>query len=152
MDATKITLLVIVGAVVLVLYGRLESRRRKARIEAVFAGRERLTPEQFYERYFQEKGVPFSIVSGVRKILEEQLGADLACMSAEDDFSRNLQFFWAFDDMADVAIVEALESHFDVSITDAEAAGTHTVKDIISLIHSKGPGGDAAPVSDFKEI
>jgi hypothetical protein len=64
------TLLVIVG-VVLVLCGALENRRRKARIEAVFAGRERLSPEQFYERYFQEKGVPFLIVSGVRQILEE---------------------------------------------------------------------------------
>jgi acyl carrier protein len=148
----KIALLIIVGVVVLVLFGKLESRRRKARIETSFAGRERLTSEQFYERYFKETGVPFSIVSGVRKVLEEQLGADLACMSAEDDFSRNLKFFWAFDDMADVAIVEALESHFNVSITDAEAARTHTVSDIVSLIHSKGLGGNATPVSDFREI
>jgi acyl carrier protein len=145
------TLLVIVG-VVLVLCGALENRRRKARIEAVFAGRERLSPEQFYERYFQEKGVPFLIVSGVRQILEEQLGADLACMSAEDDFSGNLQFFLSFNDTADIEIVEALESHFEVSITDAEAAGTHTVSDIVSLIHSKRPNGEAAPVSDSKEI
>lgn len=148
----KIALLIIVGIVVIVLVCKLESRRRKARIEAAFAGRERLTSEQFYERYFKEAGVPFSVVSGVRKVLEEELGADLARMSAEDDFSRNLKFFWAFDDMADVAIVKALESHFDVSVTDAEAADTHTVSDIVSLIHSKELGSNAAPVSDLKKI
>ena len=70
----KIALFIIVGAVVLVLFGKLENRRRKTRIEAAFAGRERLTSEQFYEKYFKETGVPFSIVSGVRKVLEEQLG------------------------------------------------------------------------------
>ncbi len=73
----------------------------------------------------------------MRKILEDELDADLSRLSVEDDFSQNLSFFWAYDSMADVEIVTRLEEEFRIKITDAEAGRTHTVEDIVNLVWNK---------------
>jgi acyl carrier protein len=116
---------------------RLDDHRKNRRIEAAFAGRERLSPELFYARFFADNGIPCHVVQGVREILEEQLGADMSRLTDKDDFSKNLRFFWEFDSMADVEIICALEDRFSIRIEDAEAERTRTVRDMIDLVCGK---------------
>jgi len=116
---------------------RRESREKGKNVKEAFAGRESLTPEAFYDRYFLGIGVAPEVVFGIRKILEEQLGADMSRLRAEDDFSKNLSFFWDFDSMANVEIVLALEEHFQIKIADPEAEKTHTVSELVQLVSGK---------------
>lgn len=112
-------------------------RAKEKMVQAAFFGREPLTPEMFYERYFLGLGVAREVVVGIRSILEEQLGADMSCLRAEDDFSRNLSFFWDFDSMASVEVVLAIEEHFRIDIADAEVESTYTVLDLVYLVSRK---------------
>ena len=73
----------------------------------------------------------------IRKILEEQLDADMSRLRAEDDFSKNLSFFWDFDSMANVEIVLAIEKHFQIKIADPEAEKIHTVSELVRLVSNK---------------
>ena len=127
----------IVAATAVVGLGWRESRSKEKKVQEAFAGRESLTPEAFYDRYFLGMGVAPEIVSGIRKILEEELGADMSRLRAEDDFSKNLSFFWDFDSMADVELVLAIEEYFQIKITDPEAEKTNTVSELVQLVSSK---------------
>ena len=133
---------VIVVLLAIAIY--LESWQKKKTVEAAFSGRTPLESEQFYDRYFKEKGVPFHIVAGIRAVLEEQLSADMSRLADTDDFSKNLNFFWDFDSMADVEIVCALEERFGIKISDNEAEKTHTVSDIVNLVCNKARAQRAA--------
>jgi len=128
---------IIALCIVVYFFSGNEEKKRLASIAAVFEGREPLTPEAFYEKYYKDKGVSAEVVFGVRKILEEQLDADLSKLSSSDDFSSNLNFFWSFDSMADVEIIIALEEVFGIKIEDSEAEKTCTVNDIIMLVANK---------------
>lgn len=114
-----------------------EARAKRKKIEEAFADRQPLDERAFYERYFESRGVPFFVVSKVRKILEDELEADLSRLSAKDDFKKNLSFFWQYDSMADVEVVVRLEEEFGIKITDAEAERTNTVEDLVNLIFIK---------------
>jgi acyl carrier protein len=112
-------------------------KQRANTIAAAFDGRESLSPEAFYDKFYRDKEVPVEVVLGVKKILEEHLDADLSKLSANDDFTKNLNFFWEFDSMANVEIVIALEEDFGIKIEDPEAEKTCTVDDIIMLVTGK---------------
>lgn len=114
-----------------------ESRAKKRKFAAAFAGRDQLDEQMFYERYFQARGVPAEVVVKVRRILEDVLGADMSRLEAEDDLTRNLSFFFQFDSMADVELVERLEEEFSIRIADAEAEQSRTVEDIVTLVWLK---------------
>jgi hypothetical protein len=58
---------------------------KAVKVAAAFAGREALAVDEFYARYFREKGIPLLVVEAVRKILEEQLGVDMSRLIAEDE-------------------------------------------------------------------
>ena len=118
-------------------FSRWESAQRKQKIKAAFAGRESRSPYQFYEAYFKHQGIHFEVVDGVRQILQEQLNADMSCLTDSDDFSKNLRFFWDYDSMSEVEIVCALEKRFGITLSDVEAANAHTVGDIVELVWSK---------------
>lgn len=77
----KILLGAAIVVVLIIILVCLESRRKTRKIEIAFSGRRPVKPEQFYDRYFKAKGIPFYIVDGVRIILEEQLSADIAVHS-----------------------------------------------------------------------
>lgn len=129
------------GAIALVAFVvwsvRRESRAKARKVRDTFAGREPLTPEAFYDCYFLGLGIAPEVVVGIRKILEEQLGADMSRLRAEDDFSKNLSFFWDFDSMADVELVLAIEEHFQIKIADPEAEKTHTISELVRLVSNK---------------
>jgi acyl carrier protein len=114
-----------------------ESKDKKKRYEAAFGGRKPLDEKTFYEEYFQSRGISAEVVIRVKHILEEVLQEDLSCLRAEDDFNRNLSFFFQYDSMADVEIVQRLEEEFDIEIGDKEAGDAHTIEDIINLVWTK---------------
>ena len=116
---------------------RRESSVKARKILETFSGRESLTPAAFYQRYFMKLGIAEEIVIGVREILEKQFDVDMSRLQAEDDFSKNLSFFYDFDSMADVELVLAIEAHFHIKISDVEAEKTHTVYELIQLISNK---------------
>lgn len=107
-------------------------------LNKAFAGREKLNDVDFYERYFKSKGVPFFIVQKIREILAEEFKADLSRLSAEDDFSKELSFFWELDSMSDVEIILRIEQEFQIKLT-AEDMPDHfrTVGGIVDLVWSK---------------
>ena len=131
-------------AILAVVVLRSESHQRNKKFEAVFSGREQLSIDQFYERYFKARGIPLHVVSGVRKIVEEQLLADMSRLTDTDDFSKNLNFFFDFDSMVDVEIVCALEKEFGIEISDEEAINTKTINDMMQLVCRKLEVKDAA--------
>ena len=133
----QLALLVAILIVIGIPFRLWESRAKKKRIEAAFAHRKPLDERTFYERYFQSRDVPAFVVIKVREVLEYELEADLSRLSAEDDFTRNISFFWDYDSLANVKIVEHLEEEFRIKITDAEAEKTHTVVDIVNLVWLK---------------
>jgi acyl carrier protein len=77
------------------------------------------------------------VVSKVRKILEDELYADLSRLAAKDDFSKNLSFFWQFESVANVEIVVRIEEEFEISIADPEAEQTQTVEELVNLVWRK---------------
>ena len=114
-----------------------ERENEKRARDRVFQGREALSDDTYYQRFFEKKGIPKYIAIGVRQVLSEQLQTDLSRLSSEDDFSTNLAFFFEYDSMVDVEIVCALENRFDISFSNEEAEGMRTISDIVQLVHSK---------------
>lgn len=112
-------------------------KTQKTELEIAFKGREPLTSNEFYSKYYKDKGIPFNVVNGVKHILETELDADLSRLSNKDDFSQNLNFFWDLDSLADVAIVVSLEKFFSIKIEDSEAESMHTIDDIIYSVTNK---------------
>ena len=58
-------------------------------------------------------------------------------MAASDDFSKNLKFFWDYDSIAKVEMVQRLEELFDIGITNEEAEQTRRVADLVKLVGEK---------------
>ena len=114
-----------------------DRKARKEKIDAAFFGREPLDEQTFYERYFRARGVPADVAVRIRRILEDELDADLSRLSAGDDFTRNLSFFWEYDSLTDVEIVMRIEEEFGVELTDAEVGRAHTVEEIVNLVWGK---------------
>ena len=123
--------LLIAGAILL------ESKNKRSKIDKAFAERESLTDEEFFEKYFSSRGVPKSVAKGVRRILAEQLGEDMARVSSSDNFTENLKFLFDSDSLVDVAIVQALEKEFHIKVSNTEAMAMHTVEDIVLGVASK---------------
>lgn len=131
-------LLLFLAMVALLLFDRrCSARTRKRQISHLFAGREPLTPQQFYERYFSASGIAPELVIAIRQILEQELETELPYLQPEDSFADNLRFLFEFDSMADVALVVALEEHFRIRIDDQEAQEARTVADLVQLVARK---------------
>ena len=136
----KIILTFLAGIVAAIAISRLpknEAAEKRQKIEEVFADRPQQSFSDFYTTFFKTSGVPEEVVVGVRKVLEEQLDADLTRLVDSDDFSKNLSFFWDFDSMADVEVVCALEQEFKIKISDKDAENSQTVKEIVELVWAK---------------
>ena len=131
-------LLLFLALVALLLFDRQRSDRvRKRRLNHLFTGRELLTPQLFYDRYFSASGIAPELVIAIRQIFEQELETELPYLQPEDSFADNLRFLFAFDSMADVALVVALEEHFRIRIDDQEAQEARTVADLVQLVARK---------------
>ena len=127
----------IIVLLIVVVVAVMEKKAKAKKLASVFSNRESLTIEAFYHRYYNLTDIPYSIVEGVIKILEEELDTDMSRLNVDDDFSQNLSFFWDYDSMANVEIICSLEEKFKIKILDKEAEETKTVNDIVNLVARK---------------
>jgi acyl carrier protein len=132
-----IILIIIALLVISVLSIRAEKKAKAKKLATVFADRESLSIDEFYQRHYSATDIPYPIVIGVINILAEQLDTDMSRLCIDDDFSKNLSFFWDYDSMANVEIICALEKKFNIQILDAEAEQTKTVNDLVTLVSRK---------------
>ena len=114
-----------------------ERQQKQQKLEQVLTGRESLDASQLWARYFRQDDIAPDTVAKIRQIFSEILGVDLSRIRDTDDFSKELAFFWDFDSMADVELIQALEQQFGITITDAEAEAMKTLKDIVLTVHAK---------------
>jgi len=119
--------------------GERERKQKQQKLEQVFAGREPLDDSQLWEHYFRQHGVAPETVAKIRQVFSEILEADLSRIRDTDDFSKELAFFWDFDSLAAVELVQALEDRFGIAIGDAEAREMKTLRDIVLTVHDKIP-------------
>jgi acyl carrier protein len=73
------------------------------------------------------------IVSQVKNIISEQLGADLSAVTETASFVDDL----GADSLDTVELVMKLEEKFDLEIPDEDAEKIRTVKDAIDYIEKK---------------
>jgi acyl carrier protein len=114
-----------------------EKQKKDKLITEQFGDRQWLGPEGFYEAFFSSQGCSRDIVLGIREIMEKVLDADLSFLKDSDDFSKNLRFFWDFDSMANVELVQQIEQRFGIRISDQEAEATCTVRQLVDLVQAK---------------
>jgi len=114
-----------------------ESARKQKKLDQLCAGREPLDDQQFWQHYFQPHGVAPETVAKIRRIFSEILEVDFCRIRDTDDFSKELAFFWDFDSLADVELVQALEDEFGITISDAEAREMKTLRAIVLIVHAK---------------
>lgn len=124
-------------ALTVVIWLCFERHQMHRRVEAAFRGRTRLSVDEFFATYYQESVVPKEIVNGVLQVLGDELPVDISRVIPEDSFAGNLHFLLNSDSMIDVAIVERLEKHFGITISDQEAEHSCTVHDIIKIVQEK---------------
>jgi acyl carrier protein len=114
-----------------------ERKQKQEKVARAFAGREPLDAHQLWVRYFRQYNVAPETVARIREIFSRMLEVDLSRIRDTDDFSKNLAFFWDFDSLVDVELVQELEAQFGITITDAEAEAMKTLKDIVLTVHAK---------------
>jgi acyl carrier protein len=137
----KFLAVIVLALLALVLLARpLAQREREKKAKLIvenFGDRERLSSESFYETYFSSHDYSRDVIIGVRQVMERVLEADLSFLKDSDDFSKNLSFFWDFDSMANVELVQGIEERFGIRITDQEAEATKTVRQLVDLVQNK---------------
>ena len=114
-----------------------ESAQKQKKLDRLFAGREPLDDQQLWQRYFKQYGVTLETVAKIRHIFSELLEVDFSHIRDTDDFTKELAFFWDFDSLADVQLVQSLEDEFGIAITDAEAKEMKTLRAIVLTVHAK---------------
>jgi acyl carrier protein len=128
---------VVIVLIAISLLIKKEDKRREVEIDKVFEGRIKLTPDKFYEEYYNDKGIPKYIILDILKLLEDELEADLSRLIPDDDFSKNLRYLFEFDSMADVEIIESIESKFSITISDTEAENIKTINDLVLFVKNR---------------
>jgi acyl carrier protein len=109
-----------------------EWHERKRNIRNVFASREHLGEEAFYQKHFRSRGVSANVAIKIRRILQEETGVDMSPLSDKDDFTVNLGFLFPPDDGLDsVEIIMRIEKEFGIKINDDDARRMRTVEDIV---------------------
>jgi acyl carrier protein len=128
---------VVIVLIAISLLIKKEDKRREVEIDKIFEGRTKLTPDKFYEEYYNDKGIPKYIILDILKLLEDELEADLSRLIPDDDFSKNLRYLFEFDSMADVEIIESIESKFSITISDTEAENIKTINDLVLFVKNR---------------
>ncbi len=109
----------------------------ESQLEDVFRGRSSLTSDEYYETYFMNLGVPKEIPIRIRRIFEEHFDTDFSRLTPDDDFSKDLSFFWDYDSMVDVELVLAIEEEFGIKISNKEAEGMKSIRKTVETVWKK---------------
>ena len=132
---------IIVSLVIIVVWGIGSffdsDRKMKAELKDLLSKSPSRSPQDYYERFFADSGVPQKVVSKIREIFNEQTGIDLKALEPDDDLSGDYSLIWALDSMADVEIVIALEEEFGIEISDGEAVAMKSLRSIAETVASK---------------
>jgi acyl carrier protein len=128
---------VVIVLIAISLLIKKEDKCREVEIDKIFEGRIKLTPDEFYEEYYNDKGIPKYIILDILKLLEDELEADLSRLIPDDDFSKNLRYLFEFDSMADVEIIESIETKFSITISDTEAENIKTINDLVLFVKNR---------------
>ncbi|MCW7479544.1 acyl carrier protein [Leptospira kanakyensis] len=71
-------------------------------------------------------------------ILDDLLPFATNKLYPNDSFTGNLNFIWKYtDDFTDIEIIERLENHFNIKISDEEAKNLKCFDDIVNLVSKK---------------
>jgi acyl carrier protein len=130
-------IVIIVILIAAIMWGKIEDKNRDIEIVKMFKGRESLSPREFYEKYYGDRDISEYVVVNIIKILETTLETELSRLTPSDDLSENLRYLFEFDSMADVDIVESVESRFAIKISDTEAENINTINDLVLFVSSK---------------
>ena len=132
------TALIVTGiAMCLYLWGVRSRKRLRRKGKVVLAGREGLSPESFYERFFNRKAVPPALVERLRVIFEQETGEDLSQLTTTESLAIELKALWDMDSLADVVIISRIEEEFGMTITQADAERIFTFGDVVEIVWSK---------------
>ena len=116
---------------------KLNQKSLADQLDRYFGDRQPLSDDDFYIQYFEKQGIPKKIPVKIRKIFENQFGADFSRISNTDDFSTDMKFIWGFDSLGDVEIIIAIEEEFDIKIENEEAEKMKSIQDIVSCVWNK---------------
>jgi acyl carrier protein len=130
-------IVIIVILIAAIMWGKIDDKNRDIEIVKIFKGRESLSPREFYEKYYGDRDISEYVVVNIIKILETTLETELSRLTPSDDLSENLRYLFEFDSMADVDIVESVESRFAIKISDTEAENINTINDLVLFVSSK---------------
>jgi acyl carrier protein len=130
-------IVIIVILIAAIMWGKIDDKNRDIEIVKIFKGRESLSPREFYEKYYGDRDISEYVVVNIIKILETTLDTELSRLTPSDDLSENLRYLFEFDSMADVDIVESVESRFAIKISDTEAENINTINDLVLFVSSK---------------
>ncbi len=100
-------------------------------IETAFEGREKLSKQDFYEKYFSNLNVRKEVPIKIREILEEHLDIDLSKLSSEDSFDKELRFMVEMDSWIDHELIVAIEHEFDFEFLDTDTEIMTNIHDIV---------------------
>ena len=134
MEYAVVVVIVLIATTLLI---KKDVKNREVEIDKIFEGRSTLSPVEFHEKYYRDKGIPKYITLDILKLLEENLETDLSRLRPDDDFSKNLRYLLEFDSMADVEIIESIESKFSVTISDTEAENIKTINDLVLFVSNR---------------
>lgn len=126
----------IILAIVVAIQMKVDERKRDDEVNKIFKGRDSLSPDEFYEKYYSGR-VPKHIVIEIIKILELDLDTELSRLRPEDDFSNNLRYLFETDSMAGVEVIELIEHEFSIKISDDEAESIKTIDDLILFVNDR---------------
>lgn len=112
-------------------------RKTKRKLAQLTSDRPSLDDAAFYAQFFDDSGVPRDIVTKVRSIFRDNIPADISAVTADDDFSEDLQLIWMLDSMADVEILVGLEKAFGITIEDSEAEKIKSIRNVVELVWRK---------------
>jgi acyl carrier protein len=115
----------------------LSDKAGSKRVDAIFAGRELLDDDAFYERYFGGGAIDKEVVVGVRRAFIENVPFDMHRLSPSDSFNAELNFVWHNDSLADVELICQVEKEFQIEISEAEAKNAFRLGDLISIVDAK---------------
>nr|BAM62596.1 acyl carrier protein [uncultured microorganism] len=130
---------IIVCLVIIILFawGYLSNKNTKRKFDELFFGRPERSDGEYYENFYDGADIPADVVTKVRQIFSEQIGIDLSALEPDDDLSGDYSLIWEMDSMADVEIIIAIETEFDIKITDAEAAEMRSLHTIFEVVSAK---------------